>query len=219
MKFDTRTLQILRNFSSINQSIIFKNGRKLRTISSSKSVFAEAEIPFEIEKLFAIYNLPQFLSAISLFENPELILGDSSVTIKSGKEKLSYVYSEPSLIMSPSDKTLTLPSIDIEFMLKSETLTKVQKALGVIGLPEIAIVGDGEKIYVTACNSKNSSESSYRIEVGETDLTFKLIFLAENVNLLPGDYEAKICSKGIAQFKGPEVCYWIMVESNSEFPS
>ena len=217
MKFDAKTTQILRNFAVINPQIIFKEGNVLKTIAASKTIFAQATIDIEIDKTFGIYDLPKFLSAISLFDDPELILGDSAVTIKSGKERLDYTFSEPSLILSPPDKNIKLPSVDVEFELKNDTLVRVQKAIGIIGSPEIAFVGDGEKIYVTTVNSKDSTDWSFRIEVAETDKTFKMIYLTDNIKVLPGDYQVAISSKGISQFTGELVTYWIAIESNSEF--
>lgn len=218
MQFDTRTLQILRNFSTINQSMVFKPGKEVKTIAQSKSIFATAKINAEIEKSFGIYDLPQFLSAISLFDEPELSLGESSVIITNGKEKMNYVYSDTSLIVAPPAKEMKLPSVDIEFELKADLLVRVQKALGTLNLPEISIMGDGNSIYVAAVNSKNNGDSTYKVEVGETDKTFALYFLAENINLLPGDYKVDVCSQGIAQFSTEDLTYWIAVEKHSKFP-
>lgn len=219
MKFDARTLQILRNFSTINQSMVFKQGNMLRTIAQSKSIFASAKISTEIERTFGIYDLPQFLSVVSLFDSEELVLGETSVNIVNSTEELVYVYSDTSLIVSPPSKEMQLPSVDITFELKAEVLAKIQKGLGVINLPEIGILGDGSKIYIAACNSKNSADSKYKIEVGTTDKEFALYFLAENVNILPGDYSVEVCSKGIAQFSAEDLTYWIAVEKHSKFPA
>lgn len=217
MKFSARTAQVLRNFSTINQSIIFKPGNQIKTISLSKTIMARARIDSDIEKTFAIYDLPQFLSAVSLFEDPELELGDRSVNIGSGRERIRYTFSEPSLILAPPEKEIQLPTPEVEFTLRNDVLTRVQKALGIIGAPEIAVTGDGEKIYVEALNTKNSSESTYKVEVGETDKTFRLIFLAENIKLLPGDYEVAISSKGLSHFKGEDIEYWVAVEQHSTY--
>ena len=217
MKFDQKTTQILRNFATINPSIVFKPGDVVKTMSVSKTIVAQAKLSEEVDRLFAIYDLPKFLSAVSMFDDPELTLGDSSVTIQKGKEKLSYTYSEPSLILTAPDKALKLPSVDIEFELKNEVLTRVQKAIGIIGSPEIAFVGDGEKIYVTTANSKDSTDSSFRVEVGETEHTFKMIYLTDNIKILPGDYNVTVSSKGLSQFESDLVTYWIVIENNSEF--
>lgn len=217
MKFSARTIQILRNFASIHQAIIFKPGNQLKTMADTKSVMARATIDTEIEKTFAIYDLGKFLSAVSMFEEPDLEPGDSSIRISKGREKLSYTYAELSLIKSPPEKEITLPSVDVEFDLKNEELNRVIKALSIIGAPEIAITGDGESIYMEALNTKNPSESTYRTEVGTTNKRFRLVFLAENIKLLPGDYHVRVSARGLAHFKAEDIEYWVAVEQHSTF--
>jgi len=83
MKLSDKTLSVLKNFSTINQSILFKQGNKLRTISVMKNILAEANISEEIPKDFGIYDLSQFLNGLSLHQNPELDFGnDGHVVIK-----------------------------------------------------------------------------------------------------------------------------------------
>ena len=217
MKFNARDLTVLKNFASINPSIQFKEGNVIRTISRSKTILASAKLSEEVEKTFAVYDLSQFLSAMSLFSDPEIDFGESSLTIRQGKEKLQYTYTDASLINTPPNKDINLPSEDVSFELKNEVLTKVQKALGVVGSPEVAFIGDGETIRLTACDSKNSSSSNFSIDVGETEKTFKLIFLAENIKLLPGDYQVTSSAKGISKFENDEVTYFIASEQNSTF--
>jgi hypothetical protein len=217
MKFSARTIQILRNFSTINESLIFKPGKQLKTISQSKTILARATIDTEIDASFGIYDLGQFLSAISLFEDPELTPGQQAMTISRGSEKINYIYSEMSLMLSPPEKEIQLPSRDVEFELKNEVLVRVQKALGIIGAPEIAVTGDGDKVFIEALNTKDQSKSNYRVEVGETDKNFRFIFLAENIKLLPGDYNVTVSSKGLSHFKGEDVEYWVAVEQHSTY--
>ena len=64
MKLSSNTTNILKNFSQINQSILIKEGNKLKTISVMKNILAEAEVEEEFEKDFAIYDLNQFLSGL-----------------------------------------------------------------------------------------------------------------------------------------------------------
>lgn len=213
MKFNSKTLQILRNFSSIEQSMTFVPGNILRTISRSKTVMAMAKVDTEIEQSFAIYDMSQFLSAVSLFTDPEIDLGDSALTIRQGNEQLTYRYCDPSLIVAPPQKDIKIPDPEVSFSLKQDALAKVQKALSVIGAPEIAVIGDREKIYLTAFTSADPSGSSFKVEVGETDKKFQMVFLADNIKVLPGDYEVEISSKGISKFDGDGVTYWIAVET------
>ena len=57
MKLSKNTFKILENFKDINQSILFKQGNKLRTISVMKNILAEVTIEEEVPKDFGIYDL------------------------------------------------------------------------------------------------------------------------------------------------------------------
>jgi hypothetical protein len=217
MQFDVKTIQILRNFSTINPSIIFKPGNTLKTISQSKTIMARASIQQQIQSTFAIADLAQFLSAISMFEDPVLEPENGYMSIGKGTEKIKYTFAEPSLIMAPPEKEIVLPAPEVVFQLKNDLLSRLQKAIGIIGAPEIAVTGNGESIFIEAFNSKDSSKSQYKAEIGQTSLKFKFIFLQENIKLLPGDYDVAISKKGLAHFRGDGIEYWVAVEATSTF--
>ena len=217
VKFDDNTLSILKNFSSINQSLLFKPGSFLATISPTKTIMARANVDLGLESTFAIYDMSKFLSAMSLFTAPELIVNDKFLTMQSDGRKLNYTFADPSLIVSPPDKEIKLPSVDVEFELKNEVLTTVLKASGVLALPEISVLGEDGVISICATDSKNPSGDVYSIEVGNTENAFRAIFKTENLKMIPGDYDVKISSKGISCFTGRDVEYFVAVESNSSF--
>lgn len=217
MKFSARTLQILRNFSVINPSIVFNAGVELKTISPSSTMMAQAIIDTPIDKTFAVYDLSQFLGAVSMFPDPDIEISETSVRITSGTERLSYTCSEPSLIQSAPNKQVVLQSNDVEFDLPDAVLTRTMKALSLIGCPEFAITGDGSTIYLEALDSRKSSSSTYRVEVGSTSKSFQFIFKSENIRMLPGDYHVIVSSKGLSHFKGADVQYWVAVEHHSKY--
>ena len=179
---------------------------------------AKATVPVTFEKRFAMFDLSKFLSATSMFEDAELTFGDKSVKIsdKAGSYT-SLTYADESIIKSPPEKEIVLPSVDAEFKFEHSSLVNVTKALGVLGLPEIAVVGDGTTISVQAIDSKNPAGDSFSMSVGTTDKTFRAIFKSENIKVLNGDYNVKLCSKGISHWSGPEAEYWIAVEASSTF--
>jgi len=219
MKLSANTIQVLKNFAQINPSIIFKPGNVIRTISPTKTIFATATVEETFESSFAIYELSKFLSVLSLFNDPELIIKDTHVTIKSGTKKLNYTFASTSVIVAPPTKNIDLPSIDAEFELSNETLVDAQKGASVLKLPEIAFVGDGSKVTIQAIDQKNSSGDNYQIDVGESEKTFKAIFKQENINFLPGAYNVTISKKGISHFKSEKIEYFVAVESTSQFDS
>ena len=217
MKIDTNTINVLKNFAKINPSIVIQEGNTLKTISTSKTIMAKATVTTEFDKRFAIYNLDRFISALSLFNNPELDFNDKYVNIFDANKSTHYTYADESTITKTPEKEIKLPSIDVTFTLTNDNLKDVEKAAGVLGLPEIVVVGDEKLISLQAADTKNPSGDVYSIEIGTTNKTFKAIFKSENIKIIPGDYEVSICSKGISCFKGKEADYWIAVEQSSTF--
>lgn len=218
MKLDQRTLQILKNFSGINPSILFRAGNVIKTITPTKTILAKATLEQEFPSSFAIYDLAKFLSVLSLFNDPDLEIGEKSVVIRSGGKKVNYVFADPNTIVAPKDdKEIKFPSPDVSFELTADALADATKALGVLRQPEIAFVGDGEKITLQTINSKDPTSDVYSVEVGETDKKFTFIFKAENIRLLPDTYSVDITSAGISRFVSKDLEYFIAIEQNSKF--
>ena len=217
MKIDTNTLNILKNFAKINPSILIQEGNTLKTMSSTKTIMAKSKVTTNFNKKFAIYNLDRFLSAISLFDDPDLEFNDKFVQIKNKNKSINYTYADEFTIIKAPEKEITLPSVDVVFQLTNIDLKAVEKAAGILGLPEIVVLGDGSNICLQAADSKNPSADIYSVNIGETDKKFKAIFKSENIKIIPGDYEVSLCSMGISHWKGTEIEYWIAIEAHSTF--
>jgi hypothetical protein len=217
MKIDTDTVNVLKNFSKINPSIVVQEGNTLKTISPTKTIMAKAKVKTDFAQRFAIYNLDRFISIVSTFTDPDFKFGDKSVNIYDRNKKINYTYADESTVLKAPEKEINLPSVDVVFTLTNENLRDVEKAAGILGLPEIAVVGDGENLMLQATDSKNPSGDVFSITVGETDKVFRAIFKTENIKIIPGSYEVSISSKGISHFSGDDVEYYIAVESSSTF--
>ena len=218
MKLDTKTINVLKNFSNVNPSMLFKEGNVVSTISPNKTIMARAIVPANFANRFAIYNLGRFLSTLSLFEDPDLLFTDRLVKISDSKGRsVNYTFADESTIKTPPEKEIKLPSEDVSFSLTNGNLSEILKALGVLSLPEFAVVGDGSTVSLQAIDSKNPSGDTFSITVGVTDKTFRAIFKAENIKVIPGDYNVTLSSKGISHFSGPEAEYWIAIEATSTF--
>lgn len=216
MKIDVNTVNVLKNFSKINNSIVIQEGNVLKTISPNKTIMAKATVPTQFNKRFAVYDLNSFLSGLSLYNDPEIEVDEKFIYFRDSNEEGKFKLSDEGSITKAPEKEINLPSVDVSFTLKNEHLTKVEKAAGVYGLPEIVVAGDGKTVYIKAADSK-SPGSEYSIPIGETDKTFNAVFKFENIKILPGDYEVTISSKGISKFIGAEVEYFIAVEQHSTF--
>lgn len=178
---------------------------------------AIATIDTEIEKPFAIHDLPQLLSAISMFSEPEIALKDQLLEMREGSAKMKYVYSSPNTVIDAPLKGVDIDDPDVEFHLTNDILSKTLKAVSIINAPHVAIRGDGEKVYLEAFDCADASVSTYSTEVGETDKTFRVIFACQNIKMLPDDYNVRVTRKGLSHFKGGDIEYWIALEATSTF--
>ena len=219
MKLTEKTLNLLKHFASINQSILFKKGSTLRTMSVMKNILAEADIGEEIPQDFAIYDLVQFLNGISLYGDPELdFQNESYLTIRDGKNhRTKYFFADPSVVVAPPDKTLTLPTEDVSFTLDTNNLTQLLKAAAIYQLPDLAVVGDNGVVQLVVRDKKNDTSNDFSIVVGETDNKFSFNFKVENIKILPGTYNVVVSSKLLSRFtcKDHDLVYYIALEPDS----
>lgn len=220
MKLSDKTLSVLKNFSSINQSILFKQGNKLRTISVMKNILAEATITEEFPKDFGIYDLNQFLNGLGLHQSPELDFGNEGyAVIREGKMRSKYFFADPSVIITPPDKAINLPTEDVCFELSTEQLDKLLKAAAVYQLPDISAVGEAGVVKLVVRDKKNETSNDFSIVVGETDSIFTFNFKVENIKILPGTYEVVVSRKLLSRFqsKNHDLTYYIALEPDSSF--
>ena len=220
MKLSDNTLSLLKNFSTINQSILFKQGSKLRTISVMKNILAEATVEEELPKDFGIYDLNQFLNGLGLHSNPELdFANDGHVVIKEGRMRSKYFFADPSVIITPPDKEITLPTEDVKFELSTQQLDKLLKAAGIYQLPDLAVIGEAGVVKLLVRDKKNDTSNTFAVTVGETDKVFTFNFKIENIKILPGTYEVVVSQKLLSKFtnKDRDLRYYIALEPDSTF--
>ena len=220
MKLSDKTLSLLKNFSTINQSILFKQGTKLRTISVMKNILAEATITEELPRDFGIYDLNQFLNGLSLHNSPDLdFQEDNYVVIKEGRSRSKYFFADPQVIVTPPDKTFLLPSEDVTFDLSTDQLDKLLKAAAIYQLPDLSVVGENGAVKLLVRDKKNDTSNDYSVTVGETDKQFSFNFKVENIKILPGNYEVVVSSKLLSRFvsKNQDLTYFIALEPDSTF--
>ena len=219
MKLSNNTTNILKNFSQINQSILIKQGNKLKTISVMKNILAEAEIEEDFEADFAIYDLNQFLSGLSLYDSPDLEFGDSYLTIRDGRRRAKYFFADPSVIVSPPEKEISLPSKDVCFTVATQQLDKLLKAAAIYQVPDLSAIGRNGKIELVVRDKKNDTSHEFSEEVGETDQEFSFNFKVENIKIIPGTYDVVISSKLLSEFtnKNTDLKYYIALEPDSTF--
>jgi hypothetical protein len=218
MKLSNETISVLKNFSTINANLMVKAGSSLCTMSAMKNIVAKADVAEEFLSDFAIYDLNEFLSALSLFGKPDLEFDNDFVIItEEGTSKsLKYWFSDPSVVTTPS-KEISMPSTELTFNLSSDTLNEITKAAAVIGVPDMALAGG--KLMVT--DKKNSTANAYEtsLDVGDVAAEYKFWFKVENLKVMLGAYDVEVSSKKISHFTNTKlgVQYWIALEPESTY--
>ena len=225
MKLSNETISMLKNFASINSQIVLNPGNVIKTMSESKTILSAATIAEDIPSQIGIYDLHEFLGAMSMFEDPELTFDETfkSVRISQDRQAIKYFFSEPSILTSPQ-KDVVMPSTEIAFTLTQETLASIRKAASALGINTVVVTGEADentgKIVVTDVDDPTSN--SFEIELDgltrEED-AFKLVFNIGNFKFINGDYDVAITKKLISHFKHTKdpVEYWVALEKNSSY--
>ena len=223
MKLSEHTIEVLKNFASINQNLVIKEGSTLTTMSAMKNIVAKADVEESFDKEVAIYDLNEFLASISLFTSPILDFKEGFVTIKeenSPKNSLKYFYSDPSVVTSPS-KTITMPSKEVSFTLNGENLNKRKRAAGVIQAPDLVLEKKDADVFLTVKDKKNDTANTFSVDVDTTTegSNFKFYYKVENLKVMEGNYDVEISSKNISHLKSTnkDVEYWVALEPESSY--
>ena len=223
MKLSSDTINLLKNFASINQGIYFKQGKTIKTVSPQKNIMAEVTVDESFPVDFGVYDLNNFLSVISLHkDDPTLNFEDKNILISGlkGRSKIKYRFCEPTMIVVPPEKNIVMPDPEIRFTLNAEDFDWVLRAAAVLSSPHIAIESDGEKVFVSTLDLQNDSAHTDSIEIADGNGDkYRMIFKTENLKMISGTYEVSLSSKGISHFKNKtkNLQYWITTEAGSKF--
>jgi hypothetical protein len=210
------TIDILKNFATINTSIVIKEGNILRTISNEENILASATIEETFPQTFAIYDLSQFLMGLSLFESPSLVFdNDDYLVIKSGRSRVKYYFSDPEITLKTApDKKVNYPGSDVSFSLTAADIASLNKASNVYKLPDFVIDSDDE-ILLSVRDLENDTSHVYDITVkGEFDGKHNLHLKVENLRLMQGDYNVGASKHLITEWKHSnlDLTYYIALE-------
>mgnify|MGYP001177737597 CR=1 FL=1 len=168
MKLSNQTKEILKNYSQINQNILIKQGNQLKTVSAMKNIVASATVPDEFSQEIPIYNLNEYLAAMSLFKEPVLSFNDKYMTIaeEDNSSSCKYHYSDPSVIVTV-DKEIKMPSIDVEVDITEDNLKKVITAAGTLGVTDLVLTGQKDStIQLKVKDKKNKASNDFAITIG-----------------------------------------------------
>lgn len=222
MELSDNILQVLKNFATINQNILIKQGNEIRTISEARNVLAKATLDIEFPVDFGIYDLNEFINVLSLVDTPRLLFNEENVIVgdSTGRSKVKYFFSSEDTLTSPQ-KDITMPEADVSFTLSNDTLNKIKRAASVLGHTEVSITSHNGVLSLSVLENQNSTSNSFSIDIdGESKSeNFKFILSINNLKILSGDYDVKISSKLISHFihKTSNVQYWIALEKSSTY--
>lgn len=224
MQLSSFTMQVLKNFASINSNIVIKPGNELVTMAEAKNILAKAKVSETFEQQFGIYDLPEFLSVLNLVSDPQLYFKDSYVDVRagSGRGSVKYFFSDVDMLTTPS-KGITMPEVNVKFDLDEGTLNNLKRAAAALGHSAVSITASDNVIKLTVVDSENATSNSYSIEVdGEYDTEdFNFIVNINNLRMIPADYKVEISSKLISQFtsmnKEMDLTYWVAFEKSSTY--
>ncbi len=215
----SKTLNVLKNFSTINSSIVFRKGSTVRTISNAENILAKftGEEVFPVD--FAIYDLSQFLSGISLFNDPQLeFTSGDFVSIRGGRQSAKYYFSDPEITLkSAPEKNVKFPGSDIEFSLSAEDLVALQKASAVYSLPDLTFYSEdgSDDIKLILRDKENDTSNTYeQVITGSSNGTYSLDLKIENIRVLPGNYSIRVSQHLISEWTNQDVdlSYYIALE-------
>ena len=200
MKLSKTTVGILKNFASINTNLLIKSGNKLSTIGGQKAIFAEVTAAEKFPLDFAIYDLNAFLSAYSLFQDPELQFTDKFVSMTEGGS-IKYFAANAAILTVPTKEITMPPNPEIRFDLSENMLANIIKTSSILSAPDVSFIGDGSEIRVVVSDKKNATANSYDTVIGDTKLTFKINLKVENFKFIPGNYSVLIGSNAAKTIK------------------
>jgi len=222
MKLSSDTMNILKNYASINQNLLIKEGKEITTMSAMKNIMARADVEETFPHDIPIYDLDNFLTSLSLFQSPNLEFQGTYVNIteeNNSKTSLKYFYSAASTVTTPS-KMITMPSNEVTFTLDSSTLSAITKASAVIGSADLVLENTSGTSFLTVKDKKNDTANSYSTDVKtQSKGKFSFFFKVENLKLMEGKYTVEVSSKNISHMKNESnsIEYWIALEPESTY--
>lgn len=218
MNLSKDTLAIFKNFSAINTNLLLKPGSVISTMATNKTVLASVTVPEVFPEEFGIYDLGEFLGALSLFDAPELVFDKKFVTITEGAESIRFFSADASVLVAPT-KSIKFPSADVEFSLSANQLAKIQRTASVLRATDLTIKGADGAMTLIVGDKKNVTGNSFSTSVGETDKEFVININVENLKMLPGDYTVSVSNKKISRFSSTstDLIYYVAIEADSSF--
>lgn len=220
MKFDPKTLRILKSFTDINKSIVFDQGTVLSVRSPSRTILGFADIPDTIPKRFGIYDVTKLLSVLSLFSEPDIQFEDKYLLVGQGRNVIRYWYTDPDNIVDrekpiPTREKIRMPEALVQFELSEEVYGQIIKAMNILGAPNVVIQGSDGKLSIVARNIAEETSNSFAVDIGDTEKEFSVVFSAEQLKFISTNYNVTV-SSAVSHFKAEDIQYYIAADAKKK---
>lgn len=224
MNLSNDTVDVLKNFSTINPNLVIESGQKIKTISESKTVMASADIVEDFPEQVGIYDLNEFLSVLNLVESPQIDFKGKFMNVSGGSQfaqQVRYYYSNTEILTTPN-KDITMPEIDVAFTLSEDILNKLKQASAVLGHNDLSFVGKDGSIEGVIHDQKDSTANVFmlNVESGNTiTQEFNFDFNISNLKLIPGDYFVSLSKNKISHWQNQNfpIEYFVALEQTTKF--
>lgn len=225
MKISQETISILKNFSTINKNIaIYAGENTIQTISDSESEFAIAKIKEGFPVDIALNDLGEFLNVTNLFNDPEYILTDNSVTIREDGAKRGGVCLKFAamhhLTIVEKGKKWNAPDESLKIDVTWEKLNQIIKTASILGLPNIQINADSNGVTAKIYNkmySDGSKEGNIVLSNEPFSGSIELCFDASKFKMPSNyDYELYIYEGGFVKWSSGSGDYNYIMAAESD---
>ncbi len=216
MNLSRKTLEVLKNFATINSNFYYSGEGKIKTISPMKNILADSVIEEDLPE-FGIYDLSEFLSVLSLYRTPCLDFSEDYIDI-SWEEKANTAvrfHFAAKNILTVSDKTIDIEDFFVSIKLPKDLLSDTVKSAAVLQLSDIVLKSDGITTTFGVIDKKDGNKNSHLTVIDNVDSTteYEFYFKYENLKMIPNDYTLSISKEGIAKFESEDVTYWVATEN------
>jgi hypothetical protein len=216
MNLSKKTLEVLKNFATINSNFYYSGEGMIKTVSPMKNILANSVMEEDLPE-FGIYDLSEFLSVLSLYRSPCLDFSEDYVDI-SWEDKVNTVvrfHFAAKNILTVSDKTIDIEDFFVSLKLSRDMLSDTVKSAAVLQLSDIVLKSDGITTTFGVIDKKDGNKNSHLTILNEASsgVEYEFYFKYENLKMIPNDYILSISKEGIGKFESEDVTYWVATEN------
>ncbi len=161
MNLSPETIEILQQFSTINESIKIEPGNVLRIMDKSRAIYGNATIAEDFPNTVSIASIREFLALYDLFEEPTLTFSNKSVEITDGDQHSTYWYADEGAFKDIPRSVKK--SYQTEVKISKAQLQTLLRAAYTLKVPDIRFFSDREGVHVRAINTEMSTSNYYDI--------------------------------------------------------